>query len=593
MSLNSSEFKINVKYDSKDIYKLVVDYEFTRDGYTRYVAQIGHHGVKKYRTLKDLDLNILKAKVEAQVEIWDNQYEKKLEKESKEINRENAEDEDAEVKAIQKELQSILSNTLEVDDTVDWEYLKNFTKFNTPKPAKPSKPKFKTEQLQAPPQEPQKGQYEYHSKFWEKLLPGLLKKRMKQYSDNYVKDINSWEEKVERINKRNEALKNEYEVILKSYEEKLSLWNKSMEQYKKEENDFLEKQNAHNQKVDKLKQEYQDAKPNAIEEYCEIVLNNSDYSEFDFPKNFELEYVAENSTLIIEYLLPAIEDIPSIKEVKFIAAKNEIKKIPLSQSALNKLYDSVVYQLILRSIHEIFEADVIDSIKAVVFNGWVNHLDKSTGQTSKTCITSVHTTKEEFLAIELSAVDPKLCFKGLKGVASTKLNSMTAITPIIQIEKNDSRFTNSRDIIDSLEEGNNLASMDWEDFEHLIRELFHKEFSYNGGEVKVTQSSRDGGVDAIAFDPDPIRGGKIVIQAKRYTNVVGVSAVRDLYGTTLNEGASKGIIVTTSDYGPDAYNFAKGKPLTLLNGGNLLYLLEKHGYKARINLKEAKENRTN
>jgi len=25
----------------------------------------------------------------------------------------------------------------------------------------------------------------------------------------------------------------------------------------------------------------------------------------------------------------------------------------------------------------------------------------------------------------------------------------------------------------------------------------------------------------IAFDPDPIRGGKIVIQAKRYTNVVG------------------------------------------------------------------------
>ena len=82
--------------------------------------------------------------------------------------------------------------------------------------------------------------------------------------------------------------------------------------------------------------------------------------------------------------------------------------------------------------------------------------------------------------------------------------------------------------------------MDWEDFEHLIRELFEKEFSVNGGEVKVTQASRDGGVDAVAFDPDPIRGGKIVIQAKRYTNTVGVSAVRDLYGTVLNEGATKG-----------------------------------------------------
>src|SRR5207237_3569804 len=115
-------------------------------------------------------------------------------------------------------------------------------------------------------------------------------------------------------------------------------------------------------------------------------------------------------------------------------------------------------------------------------------------------------------------------------------------------------------------------SMDWEDFEHLIREVFAKEFNSNGGEVKVTQASRDGGVDAVAFDPDPIRGGKIVIQAKRYTNVVGVSAVRDLFGTVMNEGANKGILVTTSHYGSDAYDFAKGKPLTLLDGGNLLSL---------------------
>jgi restriction system protein len=68
--------------------------------------------------------------------------------------------------------------------------------------------------------------------------------------------------------------------------------------------------------------------------------------------------------------------------------------------------------------------------------------------------------------------------------------------------------------------GTNLAAIGWEEFEHLIRELFEKEFSGDGGEVKITRASRDGGVDAIAFDPDPIRGRKIVIQAKRYTNTV-------------------------------------------------------------------------
>jgi restriction system protein len=62
-----------------------------------------------------------------------------------------------------------------------------------------------------------------------------------------------------------------------------------------------------------------------------------------------------------------------------------------------------------------------------------------------------------------------------------------------------------------------------------------------------------------------------------------------LYGTVLNEGASKGIIVTTSHYGTDAYEFAKSKPLVLIDGNNLLHLLEKHGHKARIDLQEAKK----
>jgi restriction system protein len=156
------------------------------------------------------------------------------------------------------------------------------------------------------------------------------------------------------------------------------------------------------------------------------------------------------------------------------------------------------------------------------------------------------------------------------------------------MEREDHRFVDGYAVADGLDDSVNLAAIDWKDFENLIREIFEREFNVNGGEVKITQASRDGGVDAVAFDPDPIRGGKIVIQAKRYTNVVGVSAVRDLYGTVMNEGATKGILVTTSNYGNDAYSFAQGKPITLMNGANLLYLLEKHGYKARIDIKEAK-----
>ena len=168
------------------------------------------------------------------------------------------------------------------------------------------------------------------------------------------------------------------------------------------------------------------------------------------------------------------------------------------------------------------------------------------------------------------------------------LTALQPVRPILQLNREDKRFIPAYDVAGAIDSSSNLAAMDWEDFEHLIRQLFEEEFSAEGGEVKITQASRDGGVDAIVFDPDPIRGGKIVIQAKRYTNTVSVSAVRDLFGTIHNEGANKGILVTTADYGPDAYEFAKGKPITLISGSELLYLLNKHGHKARIDLKEAR-----
>lgn len=190
--------------------------------------------------------------------------------------------------------------------------------------------------------------------------------------------------------------------------------------------------------------------------------------------------------------------------------------------------------------------------------------------------------------INLAQVDSKACFKKLKGVSAAKLTALQPIRPLLLLNREDPRFVPAYSVTETLDASSNLAAMDWEDFEHLIRQLFEEVFSAGGGEVKITQASRDGGVDAIVFDPDPIRGGKIVIQAKRYTNTVSVSAVRDLFGTIHNEGANKGILVTTADYGSDAHEFAKGKPITLISGSQLLFLLAQHGHKARIDLREAR-----
>ncbi|MFC4908111.1 restriction endonuclease [Actinomadura gamaensis] len=83
-------------------------------------------------------------------------------------------------------------------------------------------------------------------------------------------------------------------------------------------------------------------------------------------------------------------------------------------------------------------------------------------------------------------------------------------------------------------------------------------------------------------DPHPITGGKFVIQAKLYTRTVEPTHVRDLWGTVQHEGATKGIMITTSGDGPDSYRFANGKPLKLIDGTGLLALCHEQGVPARI-----------
>lgn len=307
------------------------------------------------------------------------------------------------------------------------------------------------------------------------------------------------------------------------------------------------------------------------------------------PLEAQAEHNPETKILLVDYQLPPKESLPTLVAVRYVQSRKEFTEKHLTERALGALYDSVLYQLLLRAVHELFDADVAEAVDAIVFNGFVHFTDAATGQEQDACIVSLQTTREEFSEINLAQVDPKACFKNLKGVGSSQLHMMAPVAPILQMSREDSRFVEGYAVASDLNEGTNLASMPWEDFEHLIRELFEREFAAGGGEVRVTQASRDGGVDAVVFDPDPIRGGKIVIQAKRYTNTVGVAAVRDLYGTVVNEGANKGILVTTSDYGPDAYSFARDKPLTLLSGANLLHLLSKHGHQAHIDVQAARQ----
>ncbi|RKN29935.1 restriction endonuclease [Micromonospora musae] len=339
---------------------------------------------------------------------------------------------------------------------------------------------------------------------------------------------------------------------------------------------------AHNAEIDRFASTFAAADPAAVVEYFSMVLGNSVYPD-DFPQHYRLAYVPESRQLVVEYHLPTLDVIPAVREYRYVKARDEITTAARPAKEIKDRYANLVAQVTLRTVHELFEADRSGLVETVVFNGIVDTTDPRTGTSVQPCLVTLRTTREVFGELNLRNVEPTACLQHLNASVSKRPAELAPVRPVLEFDMVDKRFVDEVDVLADLDQRPNLLKLSPTEFESLIQNLFAK----MGLDTKQTRPSRDGGVDCVAFDPRPIFGGKVVIQAKRYRNTVDVSAVRDLYGTVQNEGASKGILVTTSGYGAASYEFASGKPLELIDGSNLLYLLAEHAeVKARIDPSE-------
>jgi restriction system protein len=341
--------------------------------------------------------------------------------------------------------------------------------------------------------------------------------------------------------------------------------------------------NANNRSVEAFQQALRNGEPEVIRTYCQIVLEKSEYPP-GFPHEMRVAFVPESRQVVIDYRLPTIDEIvPHVEKYKYVKVNNEIAENKKPERARQSLYTNVVAQTVLRFLHETFVGDRLRQVDSLVFSGFVDTTDPSTGLAIRPYVVSVRTTRDEFERLDLSNVEPVSCLKHLSASISRSPAELIPVRPILEFNMVDARFIQEQDVLSNLDSRANLMELSPGEFESLITNLFQK----MGLDTKLTRPSRDGGVDCIAYDSRPILGGKVVVQAKRYKNTVGVSAVRDLFGTMINEGASKGILVATSGYGKSAYEFANGKPIELITGSNLLYLLKEHaGFDAKIEIPE-------
>lgn len=317
-----------------------------------------------------------------------------------------------ELAATYERVDNLLSATLNVDDFVDLESLRQIVrhpKFDradlevaTPKPApinEPSPPEFQ------PPAAP----------------TGLFGRKKKmaqaqaQAETDHAQDYAYWEHEMKQIPGLREQASLDHAKMEETRKRALT---DARSRYDSACQKRLKQVNEHNVALDELITNLGYGVPEAIQEYVGIVLANSVYPE-DFSIEHEETFDPSNAELKLRVLVPGPSTIPTIKSYKYVKANDEISPVQLSQKDAKDRYAGIVHQVALRTLHEIFEADRRGLIQTISLEVGTETINPATGLETYIPFVAVGAERETFAEFDLSAVTPALTLEHL-GAAISK-----------------------------------------------------------------------------------------------------------------------------------------------------------------------------
>lgn len=349
-------------------------------------------------------------------------------------------------------------------------------------------------------------------------------------------------------------------------------------QYQRQYEEWAEGRRAeirrHNAGIAETTTALRNGDPDAVVDYFSAALYASAAWPDGFPRRVAAAYDSAARQLVLDWELPRYDVVPEAKSVVYMPSVDQDKERPRPVTQRRALYRDVLAQCALLVLHDLFAADEFGALESIALNGFVDDHDPATGRRAQIFLLTVMASRPVFSGLRLAQVNAVDCLsEGLRGQLSAKPDQRVAVRPGRRPDG-----VGNGVVTHGGDEEPDLLEMDPLAFEALVAELFRA----MGMQAVTTQRSNDGGVDVDALDPTPIRGGKIVVQVKRYRNTVPPTAVRDLYGTVQDTGANKGVLVTTSKFGPGSHTFARGKPLELVSGTELVDLLQRHGLRGRL-----------
>ncbi|HLK13345.1 MAG TPA: hypothetical protein VKT78_00945 [Fimbriimonadaceae bacterium] len=338
-------------------------------------------------------------------------YERAQAAEEKERKRLYLESRQAEVEAMNAELaadvealEGLLVATLDVDDYLDFETLK----------VEPELPVFQPGGLATAGDPPQ---------LFLPMPPTGLTKFLPGAKEKHERSIAEARESFEAASAEYTRREQEREAALAE----------AREAYDAEVEKIRASADKQNEEIDDFRARFEANDAAAIVEYFSLVLDASTYPP-EFNRTHRMAYVPESKQLVVEYELPGLDAIPTVKQYRYVRARDAVEASDRAASWRKTTYSSVVAQTTVRSLHELFEADRGQKIETIVFNGFVNSIDPATGKNIAPHLVTVRTSREAFLQLDLRNVEPLACLKGLNASVSKSPSELVPVRPILEFD---------------------------------------------------------------------------------------------------------------------------------------------------------------
>jgi restriction system protein len=277
----------------------------------------------------------------------------------------------------------------------------------------------------------------------------------------------------------------------------------------------------------------------------------------------------------VEVALPGVEVIPTVSELQHLSESDEVAVRPRGAAQVESLYSSVVAQVMLRTLHELFDSDGNAWLETVTLNGMTTQAADGRPD-RRVCLVTVRASRSQFAALNLTQQDPRA---NLAELGTVVLYSGQRQEPLCELSAGDPSHIVETDVLTDLDQRLDVVDLTAGQFEHLVHQLLDK----MGLHLKHIHPSQDGVVDCLVFDARPVLGGDVVVHALRHVRTLDVWTVQKLHRAVTDSGASKGILITTAGIDATSHAYASGKPLELIDGAGILDLIAQHtGIRARL-----------